>query len=247
MQLLKANGISDIAHKIFTYPFYDIEKSGDWSASRIIKPIQMSVLLKKYDRQIKVYSHSLYKQVFGSIIHLGLEQLNLFGGESEKRITIEYMGWIITGKPDVLVDVEIKDWKTTSAWTLFYGSRSEEWKQQLSIYRWLKNKESGLVLSDGGEIIALLLDWDEELVGKSGYPEFPIMSVPVRLMSLNETEEFVSEKLCALAIAFGLTDNDLPPCTDKERWYNKRKNKYIRCEKYCLAREFCQQVNKEKI
>ena len=81
---------------------------------------------------------------------------------------------------------------------------------------------------------------------ENNYPKAPALELDFDLMTPDETEEFVADKIGKILEAEKLPDEKLPPCSDEERWYNEPKKTYLRCAKYCDVATFCQQLRKEK-
>ena len=45
--------------------------------------------------------------------------------------------WIISGCADVIMDGAVRDIKSTKVWTYTSGAKEEDYKLQLSMYRWI--------------------------------------------------------------------------------------------------------------
>jgi hypothetical protein len=232
--------------EIFEYlqmDFYDHENAKDTlSATTFYKPIQEIVLLKRYFDIIEVDALDQMWSLFGSGVHAVLEKIK--SGEPIKRLFHTLDGQKISGKYDRIADDIIKDYKCTKAWSIsFKISRNDfsDWRLQLSIYRWLYWKNTGTMLKDTGDIIAILRDWDERDLGKKNYPEFPVVIVQLKLLGVDELEEFLLGKIRAIRAAESAGDQYLPQCSVDERWWNERQKLFLKCEKYCTVRSICPQ------
>jgi hypothetical protein len=118
--------------------------------------------------------------------------------------------------PDGIVLI---DYKFTSAWAVM--QRKEEWHQQLNMYKWLvetvkRKKVIGL------KICALVRDFSRHET-KEGYPKAPIEIVDIPMWDIVKTEAYVRERLnlhrdAKVAADFG---DELPPCSDEDRWQSE--------------------------
>lgn len=217
---------------------YDYDAKGDsFSATEILNPVQIVLLKRKHWNELEVDAIDRVYQVLGNGVHSELEKEE--GIEKIERLKWKVLGKEVSGKWDRIINNEITDYKVTSVWTVIYGSRKDEWKEQLSIYRWLYWKNKGILLNDKGFIVAILRDWSEKDSKKANYPKFNAVQIELKLLGIKETEEFVTKKISALINADNITE-----CTDAERWHNKVKG-YIRCQKYCEVAQFCPQLKKE--
>lgn len=139
----------------------------------------------------------------------------------EKRATREIGDWTVTGQFDLVVDDTIHDFKSTSVYTYINKTKEEDYKIQLSIYRWL-NRE--LIKNDIGIIHYIFTDWNKNNVySTDGYPNHPFVSININLMSLDETEEFIKKRIRDIDY-YTENLNELPLCDDhhlmisKETW-----------------------------
>ena len=223
--------------------FYDYDVKGDSiSATQLLKPVQEIVLIMRHSDEIEVDVSSMLWKVLGSGVHAVLEKLKEDNSEIIKRLFADVDGVKISGKFDRIKDKKITDYKVTSAWSVVYDSRSKEWVEQLSIYRWLWFVTHAEELKDKGSIIAILRDWNERDAGKTNYPKSAMVEIELDLMSLENTHKFISEKVKAIKDAIKIKDGELPKCTNEERWWNEKKKVYNKCEKYCNAYKFCNQA-----
>lgn len=242
MQIIN-DGLPDIIYEYLKTDFYDTEVVGDsLSATTLLKPVQEVVLTRRHKDKIVVKASDRIWSLFGSSIHAVLEKG--FDGkyEQEQRHFKKVKGMEVSGKFDLLKDNIIHDFKVTSAFTVMYNSRIDEWTEQLSIYRWLMYPTR--IVSDEGRIIAILRDWTVKNAYKPNYPKSPIIEIPLKLMDYKATEAMVTKSVTAIKKALKLLDEQLPECTNKERWYNPRTDEFNKCSKYCQARDYCQQLKR---
>jgi hypothetical protein len=245
MRIVNKSGLSEIIFKYLQQDFYD-GTPDSISATTLLKPVQEYWLTKRHDSEIEVDASSRIWTLFGSSIHAVLEKLE-GNYEQEERLFAEIDGVKISGKFDIIEGTKLYDFKCTSAWTLKYGSRLEEWKEQLSIYRWLYKASRCVTLDDTAIIVAILRDWAKrELLRVENYPKLPIVEVPIELMSLKDTEKMIKKKLKLIAKYKDIEDEELLECTLKQTWYNEKQDKHNKCGEFCLAAHFCQQLKRRE-
>ena len=244
MKVVNRSNVPEMIFKGLQKDEYDYDNAGDFSATSLIKPIQITILEKRYWDKIEVDAIDRLWSVFGSAIHKIYEDIEIENSESETRLSTQIRNKIITGKFDRRVGDHLYDLKVTSAWTLRYGSRLDEWKLQLSIYRYLYWRVNEIELSDTAYILAILRDWSEKNVGINNYPDAPIVQVELKLEPISYMQHWIYKRVDDILCGESLSDDNLPECTPEEKWYNEKKGN-IRCEKYCNVKEFCKQRERE--
>jgi hypothetical protein len=122
----------------------------------------------------------------------------------------------------------LKDFKITKVWAVKHmkdAGGKAEWTWQCRGYVWALSKIGiHVVLAD---IETLAKDWSKLELVKSphDYPKFAIESHPIDLGTLEDTERFLQRRLAEHEAAADLADDDLPFCTEQERW--ARPDKYV--------------------
>lgn len=242
MKIVNSQNLPQSVYKWLSQDFYDNEAaSGTISATSLKKPIQEFLLTQRHKEELEVDATERIWSLFGSGIHAVLDKVE---GQTEERLFAKVKGRVVSGKYDRVENNEVQDYKVTSVYTLIYGSREEDWRFQLSVYRWLYWKNKGVKLSDTGKIIVILRDWAQRDTDKPKYPPRPIMELPIDLYPVSTTQLMIEDKVKAIKQAEKLEDKDLPECTPEDRWFNQRKQQFIKCERYCTARAFCQQLKR---
>lgn len=144
----------------------------------------------------------------------------------EIRAAKEIMGVTITGKFDFLAEGQLEDFKSTSVFTYMNSRKDEDYSLQGSIYRWLNSDK---VTSDHLRINYIFTDWKPGMVKtQANYPPNRVVPVMIPLKSLEETEQFVRNKLTQLDKYMDAPEAELPRCTDKELWRTDPKFKYYK-------------------
>jgi len=142
----------------------------------------------------------------------------------EQRYFKEIDGVIVSGQLDQLIDGQLNDTKTTSVYAYINGSKVEDYRLQMSIYRWLAPER---VTSDIAMIQHMFTDWQRSMARQNpNYPQSRLVEFPVELMSLSETELWIKNKLAEIRANVNLPEPDIIRCTDKELWRSEPKYKY---------------------
>jgi len=155
-----------------------------------------------------------------NLIPIYLEQ------RATKEITVNGTTYIVGGKFDQIISGILHDVKTTSAWSWVYGGRDEDYILQGSMYRWLNPQ---IVEEDILRINFIFTDWQKSLSKTSkGYPASRIQSKDYQLLSLQETEDWITRKIKHIQQEQDKDQFTLVRCTDSELWKSDAKYKYYR-------------------
>jgi len=221
------------------YKFYDgLDADKSISASSFSKDILELYLAETENPQRPVFGRG----EIGSIFHLGMEQMfkqhhDVKSGSwiQERRFTKAFLGWKVNGKMDMVNfhDDTIFDWKGMSAYTygLFSGKdKSHKINVQMSVYNWL--------LGGGfsAEAHCFITDFDPV---KETHPASAYQIVHVELMTLEETEAYMTDKLNRLESALAAKKQPAE-CEDVMPRYVK-KGVYVnaKCAYYCDYAHVC--------
>ena len=164
--------------------------------------------------------------LFGTAVH------NIFEGkQNEDELAEEYIKvqvndlYKISGKFDLynIKNEEITDYKTCSVWKIKFKDY-DDWRKQLLIYSWMLIKSGFNVKS--AKITALIKDWKKtelklaKIKGES-YPETPIVNISFDFFEddYEEIEKWIVNRFNQIQNAELLNDDDIPICSEEERWY----------------------------
>ena len=162
--------------------------------------------------------------LFGTAVHALLEKESpdTFVEEKfEKRIG----KYLVTGRLDCY-DMKRKiifDYKTASTWKYKF-SDYDDWKFQGLVYAWLL-KQAGLEVNEC-RFVAMFKDFSKtKCKTEQNYPNKPVFvyRFDVTESDLKDIERKIIEKINVLSLAESLTDDELPLCTEEERWYKNGK------------------------
>lgn len=206
--------------------------SSDITATGLIEPVRIGALKEKYADQITEDASDLIYSLQGQSIHTILERaatsLQAEGYISEARYYIEVGGWKVGAQIDVYHKPTclLQDYKVTSVYAVKDGVK-EEYAQQLNI-------QAECLRQNGHEvkqlqIVAILRDWSkgeyqrelassEERGFSCKYPATQVKIIDVPLIPQAEVQAFLEERVAAHQRARTGTVEELPLCTDGERW-----------------------------
>ena len=213
------------------------------SVTTLLKPLQQIYLGRKYRNNIKEIDVSdLINSSMGTALHDSVEKawsfrdkviniLNDLGfvnseaiydevileRRSEQTVKIDDKEYIISGQFDIAFMGTVCDIKSTSVWSYIYGSKDEDYILQMSIYRWLNQD---IIKDDYGYIEHIFTDWSSvKALQDSQYPQNRIVTKKLKLLSVEDTEKYIINKLTELKKYEDLNDDKkVIECTDKELW-----------------------------
>ena len=156
--------------------------------------------------------------LIGQVAHTLLERANATG-IAEERLFAEVGGVRISGQVDhiCLISDTMSDYKVTSAWSVLQDQVKPEWEAQLNAYRWLAAQNSYTI--NKLQIVAILRDWSKHRAKEqSSYPQHAVAIVDVPVWPIEYTADWVRSRIMLHQQAANLADEDLPLCTDAEKW-----------------------------
>lgn len=197
-------------------------KDKRYSITSLLDPDRVIMLKRRHNEEIEQDVSECIWMLFGTVTHYALET----GIETKENEYVEEhlehtfeSGYTLSGIIDHVYDF-IDDYKTTSVWTVIYGSNNEHWQKQLQMGAYLHYKEHG-VWFNKGRIIAILKDWNKnDAKFKSDYPKLPIEVIEFDLGTPEEIEKWIIDKFKHIAELEQMEDTKLPLCSMEER-FNK--------------------------
>jgi hypothetical protein len=192
------------------------------SATTLIQPTRVALLNKRHRGEVVEDVADNIWRLFGTSIHYILAKQDVEENDiCEKRLSTSIDEWTLTGKPDMYKakTKTLRDFKVTSVWKYIYGPKEgfKEWTEQLNIYAYLLRK-SGVEV-EFCTITAILRDWAQREAFKSpDYPQIAIKDIPIEVWDIAKQEAFICQKINSLREYNDKADEELPLCTEKERW-----------------------------
>ena len=201
---------------------YYSKGKADYSVTEIMSPPRIQRLKRKHWDDMEQDVTDMLWSMLGSALHVVAERSEVVDHLNEERLFMEVDGVTLSGSIDLQQHVKggvaLKDYKFTSVWAVM--NDKPEWKQQLNVYAWMVHKIKGVSIK-GLQICAILRDWStRKAQTESGYPQAQIQMVDIPVWSFDKTEKYVHERieLHKESKVQADWDEELPECTDEERW-----------------------------
>lgn len=140
------------------------------------------------------------------------------GDVVERRLYMDVLGWTVSGQLDLYrgAKLKIQDYKFTSVYTWVMGGRVE-WTYQMNTYAQLLRANGSE--PDEAEIILIFRDWKKaEADADPSYPQQQVMVLPIELWPAAQAQAWIEERVRVHQLAELTETDDLPLCTDEERW-----------------------------
>lgn len=132
----------------------------------------------------------------------------------------------VSGKYDFVADGRIEDFKSTSTYTWINGNKTDDYMMQGSLYRWLNPQ---IVTQDHMAIQFIFTDWSApQARANPAYPQKAVEQLLIPLLSVDQTEQFVRNKLNDIRRYENTPEKLLPLCSDKELWRSEPSWKYYK-------------------
>jgi hypothetical protein len=193
---------------------------GDISTTKLIDSPRVRVLSAKHRAEITVDVSERVWSLLGQAVHTILERAGLRqeGVITEERMYADVNGWQVSGQVDTLhlASQKLSDYKVTTVWK---KNGSDSWTRQLNVLRWLAHQNGHTI--NTLEVIGIFRDWRKsEALRDPSYPQSAIQTIHVPLWTLEETEDYVRERVAIHQAASKGIDIQ---CTDEERWMSPSK------------------------
>ena len=142
----------------------------------------------------------------------------------EQRAFKQVGKWTVGGKFDLVAEGIVHDNKSTTSYTWKFGGKEDDYSKQGSLYRWLNPEK---ITEDFIRINYIFTDWQRATARKDPeYPQNRLLADEYPLTSIEETQEWVENKLALIEKYWDAKDEDIPECTDKELWKGEEYYKY---------------------
>jgi len=200
-----------------------------FSVSTLISPPRIAQLTRRHWNEIKTDVSEMLWLLLGSATHYVIEKAKIPDSLVEEKLFTVMDGEQIRGRADLWKDEILDDWKVTSVWTVIFNpSGKPEWRAQLNIYAWLYSLQG--FITKKLRVPAILRDWQKGKALQGGdYPPIPMHVFDIPLWTTEDTVAYVRERIRMHKEAMPLPDDQLPLCTDEERW--------VKAGKFALMKE----------
>lgn len=199
-------------------------EKGCFSATTLLKGTTSTILTDRHFDEIEVDVADCVWQIWGTAVHKIFEDSGI-DGLKEERFEVPVSHSKVTGRVDLFDEKNgiLYDWKTASTFKITFNDFSD-WKKQGLIYAWLM-KQNGIEVKKC-RFIALLKDHSKSKAKTDAdYPKMPVYNYEFEVTEtdLAEIENFITTRIADLEKAELIPDEELPPCSEEERWHQKGK------------------------
>ena len=144
----------------------------------------------------------------------------------EQRLSRQLGKWNVTGKFDFVGEGRVQDFKTASVWSYLNQVNATKQTQQGSIYRWLG---PDLITQDEMDIHHIFMDWKASMARSDpSYPSQRFKKQTFPLLSLKDTESFITKKIALIEQYWDAPEEDIPLCDAEELWRREPVFKYYK-------------------
>ncbi len=190
------------------------------SATTLKSGVREILLTKRHWSEMSDDVSNRIWTLFGTAVHALLEKESpdTFVEEKFEKQIGKYK---VTGRLDCY-DMKQKiifDYKTATTWKYKFNDFSD-WKFQGLVYAWLL-KQAGLEVKEC-RFVAMFKDFSKsKCKTEENYPKSPVYvyKFDVTEEDLEEIEKKIFAKVKELEESENLSDDELPICTEEERWY----------------------------
>ena len=197
---------------------------GNVSVTTLKNGVREILLTKRHWKELTDDVSNRIWAIFGTAVHslLEKESPDTFVEESFSLPVGKYK---VTGRVDCydMKNHIIYDYKTASTWKYKFNDFSD-WRFQGLAYAWLM-KKAGFEVHEC-RFVAMFKDFSPRKARlEKDYPPSPVYvyRFPVDEAGLKEVEEYITSKVKLLEESENIPDEQLPLCTDEERWARGRK------------------------
>lgn len=187
-----------------------------FSATELLLPVREIVLKRKYSHLLSEDVADMIPALFGTAFHKMMEDSD--EGETEVKLELNLGKYTIVGKIDKVDNDTICDYKTCKVSKIMKEDFDDDRHQGL-IYAYLRLMTTG-VKTKKLKFYNLMKDWSK-IQQRGNYPLYPIYiwEYDIQDSDYDYIEKFIKDKLRDIEEGF----NELPACSDKEKWYTGTK------------------------
>lgn len=198
-----------------------------YSVTSVLKGTREAILQRRHSEEIETDVSEMVWAIFGSAVHKILEQSEETADQlKENWLSVEVQnGYELSGIFDLYDDATgtVTDYKTATVWKFIY-KEFDDWRTQCLAYVWLLRKIG--FNARRGEIVGMLKDHSKTKAKTDHtYPQHPVQRIVWNFTDkdLEGFESWLKAKFAEIEAAEKLSDDDLPLCSDVERWHNPDK------------------------
>lgn len=191
-----------------------------YSVTELLSSTREILLKHRHYDEICVDVADLVPAMFGSAVHKMFEN-GTIDGQAEIKLKTLIGSKYFTGVIDLVHDDVIEDYKTTSVSKVAHKDFDEH-RKQILMYAWLMLNVKGVKINHG-KLNYLMKDWSKlQSYTRTDYPGSPIYvyEFDIQDSDYDYIDAYIRNKIKDLTAYGCIADDDLPECSDEERWYS---------------------------
>jgi hypothetical protein len=207
-----------------------------YSVTTLLNPIRVIILSKRHYEEMEADcgDKKVIEALFGIALHSVLEKCGDTGFEEYEFKILLDNGYTISGRIDAYDPerYEVIDHKTCKASKITYDL-TDEWERQGLLYAWALRKLGKYC--NKALFNAFIKDFNAYSKTKN-YPKHNLEEIHFIFLEndFEVIDYWIKKRINEIIEAEQIDDNDLPLCSEKERWDND-----LRCKEYCDVCKFC--------
>lgn len=148
----------------------------------------------------------------------------------EQRLRRKIGKWTVTGKFDFVAEQQVQDFKTANVLSYMKQRNADKQVMQGSLYRWLDaGQPLRKITKDTMVIMHIFMDWMAAFAkADPSYPQHRMLKQVHELMSEQETDNYVRNKLALIDKYWDAPEEEIPDCDDEELWRSEPVFKYYK-------------------
>lgn len=246
MKYTNKHGLPKSLVEVITGHTYDKSKSDPYrlGITTLISPPCLSILSQRHWEELEEDVSDHIWRITGNAYHYILSKSKVEEGKLiEEKMEIPKGLFTIVGKLDIYSEETIEDWKISSVWSFKLGDK-EEWDNQINSYAWMLRTLGYPVQK--GFINGILRDWSKSDSKRyEDYPKIPFKRIEIKIWPFEKQEEYINERIALFEKAMHLPDDQLPTCSEKERWRSEDKYAVYKGSNQSATKLFDTQIDAE--
>ena len=129
----------------------------------------------------------------------------------------EIEGVTISGSPDIIINGQVQDFKSTKTYNWIHGGNDDKYCWQGSIYRWIFPDK---ITQPTMQVNFIFTDWNPNkyVADKANYPPYRVGERELKLKPIDTVEDFLRNKVREIKQYQDADEADMPPCTPEDVW-----------------------------
>jgi len=221
LQITNKLGLPEAVYNVLAKDNY-VKGDSNYSVTSLLKSPRQLQLERRFTDDLVEDASDRVWSLLGQAAHTVLEQHAPEDSMSEERLYINISDRRLGGQVDNYHDGIVTDYKVTSAYSIIYGSKLNDWEFQLNTYAKIFRENSYPV--KGLQIVAILRDWSKmKALSQKDYPQSPIQIIPITVLPDDVITTMIDIRIRLHKEAEELPTEELPPCNAHDMWEDATK------------------------